>query len=41
MKKETDDCDPACEFGVCSEGDCNCQQGYMGPNCSVSKEFYK
>jgi hypothetical protein len=35
--KATDDCDPPCVYGLCSDSDCLCQIGYMGINCSISK----
>lgn len=35
--KSSEDCDPACEYGVCNDADCLCQIGYMGINCSISK----
>lgn len=35
----TEECDPPCINGLCSNGECYCQGGYMGINCSISKLY--
>ena len=35
MFKTTEDCDPPCVYGLCSEAKCFCKMGYMGTNCSI------
>lgn len=37
--KSTEECDPACVYGICNEGDCQCKMGYMGINCSISNNI--
>jgi hypothetical protein len=33
----SDDCDPVCVHGICSEGECLCEEGYSEQDCSKGK----
>jgi hypothetical protein len=40
LSSSADECDPPCVNGACNDGDCACQLGYMGINCSISNNNF-
>ena len=40
LYRSSDDCDPRCINGVCSDGNCFCKLMWQGLDCSQSKVLF-